>query len=240
MKRLVYAALASAFFALSAPADSSRRCRYSSGGGATIPVSDFSDFPGVGTDGANTGWQGTLVAQFAVGEAGLFCRPRVYYGSNNHDTTGDKTNLYGGTALVNYAFGDPEVVNPFLWDEFGFMAHSFKSDLLPLTEGRDTAAWWLAGPGRLPARGSQRLVSCWIHQGPGRQQRDDLHRHICRLELSPRWRYVIRAGRPLEDLAATEGRSYAGLPSSFLALSETGSPSGCVVDREADPDSRVC
>ena len=67
---------------------------------ATIPVGDFSDFPEVGTDGANTGRQGTAGAQFAVGEAGLSVGPRVYYGSNNHDTTGDKTNLYGG-----YGFG---------------------------------------------------------------------------------------------------------------------------------------
>ena len=88
------------------------------GGGGTIPVQDFSDFDGdgAGVDGANFGWQGTAGAQVAVGESGLTVGPRVYYGSNSHETDGDKTNLYGGTALVNYGFGDPddpEAVNPF-------------------------------------------------------------------------------------------------------------------------------
>ena len=85
MKRLVCAALITAFFALSSPADVSAQAWIFVGGGATIPTGDFSDFPG-DTDGANTGWQGGVGAQFLIGELGLSVGPRVFYGSNNHDT----------------------------------------------------------------------------------------------------------------------------------------------------------
>ncbi len=161
MKRLVCAALTIAFFALSAPADVSAQASIFVGGGAAIPTGDFSDFPG-DTDGANTGWQGTVGAQFLVGESGLSVGPRVFYGSNNHDTTGDKTNLYGGTALVNYSFGDPEAANPFLWGEFGVMSHAFKSESLPAFEDTTTAAMWGGGAGvGFPLGG----VSGWVAAG---------------------------------------------------------------------------
>ena len=145
MKRLFCLALATTFLALASPAVSSAQTSIFIGGGATIPTGDFSDFGG--GDGANTGWQGTAGAQFAIGESGLTAGPRLFYGSNNHDTAGDKTNLYGGTALLNYAFGDPEAANPFVWDEFGLMSHAYKSESFPANEDTSTTAMWSGGAG---------------------------------------------------------------------------------------------
>ena len=148
MKRLVCAVLATAVVALLAPTDSSAQSTVFIGGGATIPVSTFSDFDGdgAGTDGASTGWTATAGAQFVVGEGGFSVGPRVFYGSNSHETDGDKTNLYGATALLNYGLGDPEAVNPFLWGEFGFMSHAFKSSVAA-AEDTSTAGVWPLGAG---------------------------------------------------------------------------------------------
>jgi hypothetical protein len=146
MKGFFCVALATAFFALSAPADSSAQTSIFVGGGATVPTGDFSDFDGdgAGTDGASTGWQATAGAQFAIGGGGFTVGPRVFYGSNNHETADEKTNLYGASALANYGFGQPDALNPFLWGEFGVMSHAFKSTLIDDTS---TAAMWSAGAG---------------------------------------------------------------------------------------------
>ena len=135
MKRFVCAALASAFFALSAPADSFAQASVFLGGGTTIPVSDYNDF-------AKVGWQGHGGVLAPVGEAGeatVVVGAEGYFGSNNHDTDGDKTNLYGGLALVGIQFGDPEEVSPGIYAGLGSMTHSFKSDLTPAFEGSDTS-----------------------------------------------------------------------------------------------------
>ncbi len=166
MKRVFYVALAAAFFALSAPADSSAQTSIFVGGGASIPTGDFSDFGG--GDGANTGWQGMVGAQFAIGESGLTAGPRVFYGSNSHDTDGDKTNLFGGTALLNYGFGDPEAVNPFLWGEFGVMSHSYKSETLPAADDKSTAAVWGGGAGvGFPLGGTNGWIAAGYNAGLG-------------------------------------------------------------------------
>ena len=146
MKRLICAVLVTTFFALSAPADSSAQTSIFIGGGATIPTGDFSDFDGdgAGTDGASTGWTATAGAQFAIGEGGFTVGPRVFYGSNSHETADQKTNLFGATALANYGFGEPDALNPFLWGEFGVMSHAFKS---PALDDTSTAAMWSAGAG---------------------------------------------------------------------------------------------
>ena len=144
MKRLICAVLVTTFFALSAPADSSAQASIFVGGGASVPTGDFSDFDGdgAGTDGASTGWQATAGAQFAVGGGGFTVGPRVFYGSNSHETADQKTNLYGASALANYGFGQPDALNPFLWGEFGVMTHAFKS---PAFDDSSTKGMWSAG-----------------------------------------------------------------------------------------------
>jgi hypothetical protein len=145
MKRLVCVALATILFVLSASADASAQTSIFVGGGATIPTGDFKDFGG--GDGANTGWTAMAGAQFAAGESGLTVGPRVFYGSNKHDTDGDKTNLYGAMALANFNFGDPGAANPFLWGEFGVMSHAYKSEAFPANDDTSTAAAWSLGAG---------------------------------------------------------------------------------------------
>lgn len=157
--------LTAAFFALSAPADSSAQVGgIFIGGGVTIPTGDYSDFGG--GDGANTGWQGMAGAQFAIGESPVTAGPRVFYGSNNHETTGDKTNLYGATALVSYNLGEAGAVNPFLFGEFGVMSHAYKSDTA--TEDTATAAAWGGGVGvDFPLGGVSGWVVAAYHAGLG-------------------------------------------------------------------------
>ena len=144
MKRFTCITFAVAF-ALSSPAHSSAQSSIFVGGAATFPVGSLG---GSGRAfGANTGWQGTVGAQFAMGESGLTLGPRVYYGSNAWETAGDKSNLFGGTALINYGFGDPLSVNPFLWGEVGVLSHAFKSDSAPSTEVTSTAGTLAGGAG---------------------------------------------------------------------------------------------
>lgn len=148
LKRVFRTALATAVVALSAASDASAQAAISVAGTATIPTGDYSDFVFGAGDGANTGWQGTVVALFGVGDGGLSVGPRVYYGSNNHDTDGDKTNLFGGTAVASYSLGDPAALNPFLFGEFGVMSNSFKSESVPASaDTKSTAVVWSGGAG---------------------------------------------------------------------------------------------
>ena len=144
MKRFTFITFVIAL-ALSSPAHSSAQTSIFVGGAATFPVGSLtSSGPFVG---ANTGWQGTVGAQFAIGESGLTLGPRVYYGSNKYETGGDKSNLFGGTALLNYGFGDPLSVNPFLWGEVGVLSYAFKSDSDPSAEATSTAGTVAGGAG---------------------------------------------------------------------------------------------
>jgi hypothetical protein len=84
-----------------------------------------------------------------VGDAGFSVGAEGFYGSNNHDTDGEKTNLYGGVAVVGMTFGEEDAIAPAVYGGLGFMTHSFKSDPAPATEGSDTslAAGFGAGVG---------------------------------------------------------------------------------------------
>jgi len=106
MKRLSCVALATGFFALSAPADSSAQTSIFVGGGATFPVGSIAS-SGFFV-GADTGWQGTAGAQFAIGASGFTVGPRLYFGTNKSETPGNNSNVYGGMALANFNFGEPD------------------------------------------------------------------------------------------------------------------------------------
>ncbi|NNL30949.1 MAG: hypothetical protein HKO77_08000, partial [Gemmatimonadetes bacterium] len=56
----------------------------------------------------------------------------------SHDTDGDKTNLYGGMALLGYSFGSPAEVSPMVFGGLGFLTHSYKSDTFPAAEGSES------------------------------------------------------------------------------------------------------
>ena len=85
------------------------------GGGATIPVSDYSDL------GAKTGWHAFAGALIAVGESGLAVGAEGVYGSNSHDTSGNSTDLVGGTALVGYSLHDPEEMGVTVFGGLGYL-----------------------------------------------------------------------------------------------------------------------
>ena len=91
-----------------------------------------------------------------------------FFGSNNHEVEGDKTNLYGGVAHVTYLFGDPGAIAPFVRAMGGFLTQSYESDTQPGLEDSWTGpatgggigvgvplgriggfleAWWLIGFG---------------------------------------------------------------------------------------------
>lgn len=128
MRHLVCAAFVLAVIGLVSPSAASAQSVFI-GGGATIPTGNFADFDGDGpsSEGAKTGWQASAGATFAVGASGLSLGARGFYGRNSHDTEGDRTDLYGGTALGLFSFGGTTLA-PFIFGEVGFLTHAFKSD----------------------------------------------------------------------------------------------------------------
>ena len=142
MKRLFCAALATAFFALSTPVDSSAQGQGSVffGGGATFPVSDFGEL-------AKTGWQGWGGVLVPVSDAGISLGFEGFYGKNNHETDGNKTALWGGLALVGMEFGDPEALQPTVFGGLGFMRRSFSSEATPILDNGASSFAWGGGAG---------------------------------------------------------------------------------------------
>ena len=148
MKRLATAALGLALVGLAVPAHTSAQVAIVASGGVTIPMGDFADFNGdeAGDEGANRGWQASAGVLFPVGDAGLSVGARGFYGSNSHDTDGDKTNLYGATALGTFSFGEGSI-QPFIFAELGFLTHSYKSEDFPDFEGSDSGLAFGGGAG---------------------------------------------------------------------------------------------
>jgi hypothetical protein len=142
MKRMRTAGLVVALSALIAPATASGQASIFVMGGLTVPTGDYSEY-------ANTGWMAQGGAVFPVGPAGLSLGIDAFYGVNNHEPPpdGDKTNLYGGFAFVQYTIGDPAAVAPYVYAGPGFMTHSYKSDTLPEGSGSGLAATAGAGVG---------------------------------------------------------------------------------------------
>jgi hypothetical protein len=149
-----------------APAAASAQSSVFIGGAATIPVGTLTSEGGFAS--AGTGWQGTIGALFPMGQSGLTLGPRVYYGSNQHDREGDKSNLLGGAALLNYGFRDPTTLNPFLWVEVGVLSHAFKSASDPNVEATSTSGGIAGGVGLgIPLGGIGGFVSAGYNSGLG-------------------------------------------------------------------------
>ncbi|MEQ1857547.1 MAG: hypothetical protein ABL963_13895 [Longimicrobiales bacterium] len=119
MKRFIGSALAIVSLALSAQGVSAQATVFVSGG-ASIPVSDYADY-------AKIGYMAQAGISFPVGTAGLLAGVGGLYGSNNHDTDGDKTNLMGAAAFLQYEIG----TTAYLFAGPGYVKHSYKSDTFP-------------------------------------------------------------------------------------------------------------
>jgi len=166
MKHLFSLTLAAAILALSAPADASAQGAVFIAAGGTLPTADFKDF-GAG-DGANVGWMASAGVQVPVGSAGLSVGARGFYGSNNHDADGDKTNLYGGSGLATFQFGEADAVSPFVYGEFGYQAHAFKSDSAPSFDDTEWNPFVGGGAGiGFPAGGVRVFAVAGYSQGFG-------------------------------------------------------------------------
>ena len=88
--------------------------------GASIPLSDFGDF-------ADTGW--LAAGGWLFLDAGpLSIGPEVYYGSNGHTESDDKTNLFGANAVVELGFGEDDSVNAFIFGTLGWLNHQYSPE----------------------------------------------------------------------------------------------------------------
>lgn len=90
------------------------------GGGVTIPTGEFGDF-------ADTGWLATGGFWFDLGDSGVAAGVEGFYGQNDHDTEGEKTNPYGAMGFLLYRVGSPERVGPYGFGGAGVIVHDFSS-----------------------------------------------------------------------------------------------------------------
>jgi hypothetical protein len=152
MKRLVTAALAMAFLAISAPG-ASAQVNLGVAGGVTIPTSDYGDY-------AKTGWLGHVDLSIPIGDAGLAAGASGYFGSNSHDGTDDKTNLYGALGFLAYGFDTGGALMPSIFAMAGSMTHAYKSE----TFGDESETGFAYGGGvslGFPLGGVVGLVQGW-------------------------------------------------------------------------------
>ena len=120
--------------ALAVPTLASAQASIFLGGGATIPTGDFGDY-------AKTGWMGQAGVVANVGSNGLFVAGEGFYGSNKHETGGDKTNLYGADGQVGYRFGDQAKAGLYVAGLLGAMIHKYS----PATGTGDSSTGILFG-----------------------------------------------------------------------------------------------
>ena len=160
MKRFLGGAIAVASLALSAQSVSAQAAAFVSGG-VTFPTGEYADY-------ASAGWMAQGGVLFPVGAPGLGVGALGFYGSNNHDIDGDKTNLYGGLAVAAYTIGDPAATSPYVGAGVGLMTHSYKSESAPSFEGSESglAAGAVAGV-NVPLGGVMGFVEAMFLTGFG-------------------------------------------------------------------------
>ena len=115
------------------------------GGGITIPNGDYSDF-GDG-DGAKTGYMAMGGVSFPIGEGNLSVFGEGFYGMNDHEHEGDKTNLYGAMGGLLLGLAEEGEPGPYVFGQVGFMVHDYKSDDSPSEEGSETGLGFGGGAG---------------------------------------------------------------------------------------------
>ena len=110
------------------------------GVGPTFPTSDYGDYAKTGYMVA-AGVTYEIVPQVAVYGEG-------FWGQNDHETDGDKTNPYGFMAGLIYDFiGDEDApLSPYAFAGLGSMTHKYTSDTLDAS-GSESAFGFEAGAG---------------------------------------------------------------------------------------------
>ena len=115
------------------------------GAGFTVPTGKFKDF-GDG-DGAKNGVMGVAGVTYPINEDGLSLFGEGYFGVNNHEFTGDKTNLYGAMGGVEIDFSPEGEPGLYAFGGAGLMVHSYKSDDFPEYEDSNTGLGLVGGAG---------------------------------------------------------------------------------------------
>ncbi len=104
-------------------------------GGATFPTGAYAEF-------ANTGWMAAGGVLFGIGSSGLGLGADLIYGQNNHDDLlleSAKTTVYSAMAIVDYAFGSPGKIRPFVFGGVGVAGHRFSADGIESDTDSDVA-----------------------------------------------------------------------------------------------------
>jgi len=111
-----FAGLAAVFLTTGTPATTAAQVKVSSvfvGGGANIPVGDFSD-------GFKTGWMGAAGLTVSIGDKGVFAFAEGLYGQNSSESTiAEKAKLYGGGGALGYRFGESSKPGVYVYGSAG-------------------------------------------------------------------------------------------------------------------------
>jgi len=117
--------------ALAVPAGAQARPYLFFGGGGTVPMGDYGDY-------AKAGWMIQAGIGTNLGDKGLWGDVEFLYGSNSHDTDGDKTNLTIGAVSLGYTFQPEAKMSPYVLGTVGMMNHAYKSESVPSAEGSES------------------------------------------------------------------------------------------------------
>jgi len=114
-KRSVLFLAALAFLAFAIPAQAQTTLYLGAGG--SFPTGDYGDFH-------DTGWVGTAGALFGAGPVGVGAE--FFYGQNSYSSESDaKTTPWGFMGIVDYSFGQPGAIQPYLFGGLGVMIHRY-------------------------------------------------------------------------------------------------------------------
>ncbi len=113
------------------------------GGGVTFPTGDYSDF-GDG-DGAKTGFLAIGGLTFPIADGGISILGEGFFGSNDHEYEGDKTNVYGAMGGLLFDASDEGEAGVYAFGQAGFLVHDYKSD--SFEEGSETGFAFGGGAG---------------------------------------------------------------------------------------------
>jgi len=107
-----------AFMGFMMPAQVDAQTTLYIGAGGSFPTSDFGDV-------YDTGWMGTAGALFGAGPVGVGAE--FFYGQNNISVDGSdaKATPWGFMGIVDYAFGQPDKIRPYVFGGLGVMITRF-------------------------------------------------------------------------------------------------------------------